>query len=58
MTGPDTKRDLDALIKATEVNRAELKKTQQKMEKLEAAVQALQNSKFESGQKQSKPNPN
>jgi hypothetical protein len=51
MPKPDVKRDLDALIKATEDNRAELKKTQQKMDKLEAAIQAVQNSRLESERK-------
>jgi hypothetical protein len=41
-------RDLEALIKATEKNRAELKRTQLKVEDLEAAIQAMQNSRLES----------
>lgn len=57
MPAPDSKRDLAALIKATEVNRAELKKTQQKMETLEAAIRAMQNSRFESEYKRGKRNP-
>ena len=55
---PETKRDLDALIKATEDNRSELKRTQQKMDKLEAAIQAMQNSRLESERKRGKRNPN
>jgi hypothetical protein len=55
---PDAKRDLAALIKETEDNRAELKKTQQKMDKLEAAIQAMQNSRLESEQKRGKRNSN
>jgi len=57
MSKPDTKRDLEALIKATEQNRMELKKTHQKMEALEAAIHAMQNSRLKSGQKQGKQNP-
>ena len=51
MPEPDTKRDLEALIKVTEDNRAELRKTQQKMETLEAAIQAMQDSRLESERK-------
>jgi hypothetical protein len=40
-------RDLNTLIKATEDNRAILKKTQQKMETLQAAIQALKSSRLE-----------
>jgi hypothetical protein len=54
MPKPDAKRDLDSLIKATEENRAELKKTQQKVEALEAAIQALLNSRLESERKRGK----
>ena len=54
MPKPDAKRDLDALIKATEENRAELKKTQEKVASLEAAIQALQNSRLESERKRGK----
>ena len=54
----DAKRDLEALIKVTEENRAELKRTQQKMDKLEAAIQAMQNSRLESERKRGKRNPN
>jgi hypothetical protein len=54
MSTADAKRDLEALIKATEENRAELKRTQQKMEKLEAAIQAMQNSRVESERKREK----
>ena len=55
---PDAKRDLEALIKATEESRAELKRTQQKMDKLEAAIQTMQNSRLESERKRGKRNPN
>jgi hypothetical protein len=55
MLKPDAKRDLDALIKATEENRVELKKSQQKVESLEAAIRAAQKSRLESEQKR---NPN
>jgi hypothetical protein len=55
---PDTKRDLEALIKATEKNRFELKKTHQKMEALEAAIQVMQNSRLESERKRESRNPN
>jgi hypothetical protein len=58
MSKPDDSRDLAALIKTTEDNRAELKKTQQKMEKLEAAIQAMQNSRLQAEQKRGKRNPN
>jgi hypothetical protein len=58
MPKPDSKRDLDALIKATEKNRVELKKTQQKVENLEASIHALQNSRLESERKRGKRNPN
>lgn len=54
----DAKRSLDSLIKATEKNRAELKKTQQKMENLEAAIQALQHSKLAPERKREKQDPN
>ena len=57
MSKPDTNRDLEALIKATEENRAEFKKTQQKVETLETAVRALQNSLLESERKREKRNP-
>jgi hypothetical protein len=56
MAKPNSKRDLEALIKATEENRAELKKTQLKMEALEAAIEAMQNSRLESEQKRGKRN--
>ena len=36
----DTKRELDALIKTTEENREELKKSWEKVKNLDAAVQA------------------
>jgi hypothetical protein len=58
MPEPDSQRDLDALIKATEENRAELKKTQQKTETLKAAIRAMQNSRLESERKQGKRDPN
>jgi translation initiation factor 2B subunit (eIF-2B alpha/beta/delta family) len=58
MPKPDDERDLEALIKATEDNRAELKKTQQKMESLESAIRAMQNSRLESEQKRGKRNSN
>jgi hypothetical protein len=58
MPKPDDSRDLAALIKTTEHNRAELKKTQQKMEKLEAAIQAMQNSRLQVEQKRGKRNTN
>jgi deoxycytidylate deaminase len=50
----NAKRDLDALIKATEENRAELIKTQQKVESLKAAIHAAQNSILESERKRRK----
>jgi hypothetical protein len=55
---PQASRDLEALIKETEQNRAELKKTQQKVEKLEAAIRAMRNSRVETDRKRSKRNPN
>jgi hypothetical protein len=58
MPKPDAKRDLDALIKATKENRAELRKTQQKVEDLEAAIDALQTSRLESERKRGKGSPN
>jgi hypothetical protein len=58
MSKPNDSRDLTALIKTTEDNRAELKKTQQKMENLEAAIRAMQNSRLESERKRGKRNPN
>jgi chromosome segregation ATPase len=45
MPEPDYNRDLDALVKAMEENREELKKTQRKVESLEAAIQALRASR-------------
>jgi len=50
----NVKRDLEALIKATEENRLELRKTQQKMESLESAIQAMRNARLESEQKRGK----
>jgi hypothetical protein len=44
-------RDLDALLKATEENRAELKKIQEKAASLETAIQVFQNSRNESERK-------
>jgi hypothetical protein len=58
MPKPDAKRDLEALIKATEQNRSELRKTQQKIETLETAVQALRDSRLEAERKRGKRNPN
>jgi hypothetical protein len=58
MSEGDTKRDLEALIKATEGNRAELRKTQQKMEQLEAAIQTMRDSRVESERRREKQNPN
>lgn len=57
MPKPDAQRDLDSLIKAMEENRAELKKTQKKVESLETAIQAIKNSRFDSERKPEKPNP-
>lgn len=57
MPKPDTKRGLDDLIKATEKNRAELKRTQRKVENLEAAIQAMRHSRRESEHKRIKRNP-
>lgn len=54
----DSNRDLDALVKAMEENRAELKKTQKKVEALEAAIQAARNSRLESDRKKGKRGPN
>jgi hypothetical protein len=54
MPKPDINRDLDALIKETEENRVELKKTQEKVESLEAAIRAMQNSNLESDRKRRK----
>jgi hypothetical protein len=58
MSKPDSKRDLEALIRTTEGNRAELKKTQRKVEDLQAAIRAAQNSRLESEQKREKRKPN
>jgi hypothetical protein len=58
MSKPDAKRDLAALIRTTEGNRAELKKTQRKVEDLQAAIRAAQNSRLESEQKREKRKPN
>ncbi|HXC36773.1 MAG TPA: hypothetical protein VNV43_12920 [Candidatus Acidoferrales bacterium] len=58
MPKPESKRDLNALIEATEKNRAEFKKTQQKVETLELAVKALHNSIRESERKRGKRHPN
>jgi hypothetical protein len=52
----NSERDLDALIKVTEDNRAELKKTQLKMENLEAAIKSMQNSRLESERRRGKRN--
>jgi hypothetical protein len=56
MPKSDSQRDLNALIKATEDNRAELKKRQQKVENLESAIRTMQNSRIESEQKRGKRN--
>lgn len=56
MSKPDVHRDLEALIRATEGNRVDLKKMQQKVERLEAAILAAQKSTMESEQKQKKRN--
>jgi hypothetical protein len=58
MPKPEANRDLEALIKETEHNRAELKKTQQKVENLEAAIRAIRNSRVETDRKRTKRNPN
>ena len=52
---PDASRNLDALIMATEKNRAELKKTQQKMEALEPAIKSMQDSRVEAEQRRARP---
>jgi hypothetical protein len=57
MPEPDAHRDLDSLIKATEENRAELKKTQKKVESLETAIQAMKNSRFDSERRPGKQHP-
>lgn len=44
----DTKRELDALIKATEENREKLKKSWEKVKNLDAAVQAVKKTQPES----------
>jgi hypothetical protein len=54
MPKPDSQRDLEALLKLTEENRAELKRTQQKVENLEAAIQTMRNSRNEAEQKRGK----
>lgn len=56
MPNPGANRDLSTLIKATEDNRAILKKTQQKMENLQAAIQAFEASRLETEQKRRKGN--
>jgi len=56
MPDPGANRDLPALIKATEDNRAILKKTQQKMENLQAAIQAFESSRLEIERKRRKRN--
>lgn len=58
MPKPDSNRDLAALIKITEENRAELKKTQQKVENLEAAIRAMQDTRLESERKREAGNQN
>lgn len=58
MPKPDSNRDLAALIKVTEENRAELKKTQQKVENLEAAIRAMQDTRLESERKREAGNQN
>jgi uncharacterized coiled-coil protein SlyX len=57
MPEPGSNRDLDALVKAMEENRVELKKTQKKVEALEAAIQAVRNSRLESERKGGKRGP-
>lgn len=57
MPKPDSNRDLNTLIKATEDNRAILKKTQQKMENLQAAIQAMKSSRLEIERKRGLRNP-
>lgn len=51
MPNAGANRDLNTLIKATEDNRAILKKTQQKMESLKEAIQALKASRLEAERK-------
>jgi hypothetical protein len=51
-------RDLDALIKATEDNRAHLQTVWQKVKVLEAAIASAQNSALESDRKRGKRKPN
>ena len=48
MPRPAFNRDLEALIQATEKNSLELKKTQQKVERLETAIQAMQSLRLKS----------
>jgi hypothetical protein len=42
MSKADTKRELEALLKAAEKNRVELQKSWKKVEDLEAAIQSAQ----------------
>ncbi|HTR41680.1 MAG TPA: hypothetical protein VMH87_08705 [Pseudomonadales bacterium] len=48
MGKPDTKRELEALLKAAEKNRIELQKSWKKVEDLEAAIQAAQRAQSDS----------
>jgi prefoldin subunit 5 len=60
MPGADANQDLEALIKATETNRLELKKLRQKMEDLQAAIQSAERTQadIKSRQSSSKPKKN
>ncbi|MGH7981028.1 MAG: hypothetical protein ACREE6_16745 [Limisphaerales bacterium] len=56
MPKPPDKRDLQALIKATEENGANLKKMRQKMEQLDAAIMAAKKSRLNRNQSERNPN--
>jgi hypothetical protein len=47
----DTRRELEALLKAAEKNRVELQKSWKKVEDLEAAIQAAQRANSEAEEK-------
>jgi hypothetical protein len=51
MPEANAKRDLEALIKATEDNRAQLQTVWQKVKDLEAAIASARNSRLESQRK-------
>jgi hypothetical protein len=54
MGNPDTKRELEALLKTAEKNRVELQKSWKKVEDLDAAIQAAQRATKDSQERRNK----